>query len=64
MFVCAHVAVKKEEKEEKMGLVVPFFAIKSAQRLPKVFVFQMMGSFMSNFRTCENSWIWNGSFYY
>lgn len=49
--VCTHCSAKGRERGEELGACDAFFAVKSAQRLPKIFVFKMIGSFMSNLGT-------------
>ena len=49
--VCTRCSAKGRERGEELGACDAFFAVKSAQRLPKIFVFKMIGSFMSNFST-------------
>lgn len=48
--VCTRCSAKGRERGEEFGACDAFFAVKSAQRLPKIFVL-MIGSFMSNFGT-------------
>lgn len=49
--VCTRCSAKGRERGEELGARGVFFAAKSAQRLPKIFVFKMIGSFMSNLGT-------------
>ena len=49
--MCTRCSAKGRERGEELGACDAFFAVKSAQRLPKIFVFKMIGSFMSNLGT-------------